>query len=411
MEPSLAVTNPNPYDFKVHHGSGSWLFLSRGGEADWYVDGASGIAVNNLGHRYSEITEAVSEQISDYAHTMVYGEFDQEQQALYAQELAEEFSSRLRGDPSDPVQVWFTNSGAEANDTALKLAHLYRQHSRKNKPYRSFLSVKGGFHGRSIGSLGVTYRPKYRKPFENLYSDRYCDWISPDKIQEELSDYLGFADAPSAFIFELIRGEDGVAPLSPEIVQTIDRVLEKSSTLAIVDEVQTGFGRTGSLFAVDQFNFKPHIVTLGKAVGGGFPLGACVTRKSIMEMFSRHYPFSHLSTFGGHPVSCAAGRVMLKGVKEVIDEVPFGLFWQDMWDTLQEIEGLTVTGSGPMIGLHFDTSEAADKFIESAWANFIFVGHVLHDERTVRLYLPLNVYKDVPDIIQTLKTTLEGVVK
>lgn len=376
---SIAKTNPMPYGFTVIDGSGPYLNTVEHGQM---IDLTSGIAVNNCGHSNGRVIQAITEQVEKHSHVMVYGELIQKSQTDYADELTRVLGRKLDGSPA-LSKIWFTNSGAESTDTALKLAHL----ARPNR--KGYIAIKGGFHGRSIGSLGVTYREKYRLPFTDLYPENYCTWIEEgEKIPNSLRN-------SKALILELIRGEDGVRPCSREFTEYVYDWCCNNDVLLIVDEVQTGFGRTGEMFALDHYPWvKPDMITLGKAMGGGLPLGGVVASSELFDEFETKHPFTHLSTFGGNPVSCAAGLASYRLIEESLCRNA-----RERESQIREIFGVwneitDIRGKGLMLGIEFESPELATQFVTTSWEAGLWVGFVLHDERTIRIYPTLDIDDD-----------------
>lgn len=382
MNKYVATTNPWPYDFEVLSAQGSYFKARKNGSLKAMFDMSCGISVNNLGHRDSAIVDAVSRVEEKYAHLMVYGEFDIFEQSSYAEALCKSLKNVVANTIDDHLQVWFTTSGTEANELAMKLALLTTHRD-------TFSSVKGGFHGRTLGSLSITSRESYRKPFMGLVQKEKFQFIDATESYAKMLK----GNAPAAVIFELIRGEDGVKPLSHEEVETLTNYADMLGSLVIVDEVQTGFGRSGTLWASEQYGVESDIMVLGKACGGGYPMGAVVARKSIFDAISTKNPFTHLSTFGGNPIACAAGLAMLNGVSDplvlknthIIENIAKDIF-------SSRPDHYEIRGKGAMLGLDLnpDKCEDIDKVIDRIWDNGVFVGRVLHDNRTIRLYPPLN---------------------
>lgn len=392
----IAKTNPMPYGFTVIKAKGSRIKTEEHG---WMIDLTSGIAVNNLGHGNRQVQKAVNKQMKKHAHVMVYGELVQETQTQYAEKLINSIGQNVFLTESCESKIWFASCGASANETALKLAYLNGLESKR----KGFIAVEGGFHGRTIGSLGVTYRPKYRKPFEKLYPRGYCEWIAPDEqIPEKLEN-------SSAMILEIIRGEDGVRSADYDWLCYVRNWCTTHGVLLIVDEVQTGFARTSSLFATDDDYIQPDIITMGKAMGGGLPLGGVVASEKLFEQFETKHPFSHLSTFGGNPVSCAAGMASFDQLSKpkFLHDVYFkGLLVRDIF---LDVDLVTeVRGRGLMLGVEFETPEIAISFVEKSWKHGLWVGFVLHDARSVRIYPPLTITLDE---IEQIKQKVKAVVK
>ena len=376
MKDYLARTNPWPYPFTIKDAQGPNLYTKENGIM---FDMACGIAVNNLGHNHPKIKAAAINTVDKYAHTMVYGEFYIEEQIDYAEALAERFSKKnMPNGTGEENRVWFTTSGTEANELAIKLATLATGR-------KGFIALKGGFHGRSLGSLSITYKPLYREPFAHMLSDGQTEFIEPG---EEIPEEFG---QRAAFFMELVQGEAGVIPIDQEWAKYVSDWCHEHGVLLVIDEVQTGFGRTGRQFALDWYKeVNPDIVTLGKALGAGYPLGAVVSSVETFNNITIKNPFTHLSTFGGNPIGCAAGKVMfdLTSKEELLGGVRDG--YVAAWDVFNKSKYATVRGMGLMLGLELKEGIDIDKVVENIWSNKVFCGRVLYANNTIRLYPPLN---------------------
>lgn len=373
----LARTNPWPYDITITGARGPYFLTKEYGEM---FDMACGIAVNNLGHNFGPIQKAVKRTVDKYAHINVYGEFNIKEQLKYSEALGERFSTlTMSNGVGENPKVWFCTSGTESNELAMKLAIL------STKRAQGFIALKGGFHGRTLGSLSLTHKPEYRKPFKHMLTKDQTVWIEPgEQIPDALKDR-------SAFFMELIQGEAGVLQVDQEWAAYVSKWCKDNGVLLVIDEVQTGFGRTGTQFILDQYqDVYPSIVTLGKALGGGYPLGAVIADESIMNEISVEMPFAHLSTFGGNPISVAAGREMFKATSDPVflatvrekGKIPHHVF--------RDCKYATVHGPGLMIGLKLNDDIEIDGVVQKIWKNGVFSGRVLYGSNTIRLYAPIN---------------------
>ncbi|MFN3422559.1 MAG: aspartate aminotransferase family protein, partial [Armatimonadota bacterium] len=299
----LAQTSNEPMGVVVERAEGCWIYSKDGRR---YLDFISGIAVTNIGHRHPDVVKAIHEQVERYLHAMVYGEFVQDVQVLLAEELVtvvQDAYKRAGGQESDwGLQYYPTNSGTEANEGALKLARKFTGRKR-------FVAFQNSFHGDTMGSLSVTGREVYRQPFQPLLADveflPFGDVNSLERIDEKVA----------AVICEPIQGEAGIIVPPDDFLPALRKRCDEVGALLILDEVQTGFGRTGKWFAFEHWNIVPDILTVGKALGGGMPLGGFLARREVMRAFSENPPLCHVTTFGGHPVNCAAALAALKVMK------------------------------------------------------------------------------------------------
>lgn len=267
-----------------------------GPSGEKYLDLISGVAVSNTGHRHPKVVQAVKEQVDTYMHLMVYGEIIQGSQVKYA-----EYITRFL--PGTLNCCYFVNSGSEAVEGALKLAKKFTGRSR-------IISFKNSYHGSTHGALSVQGSEHFRNAFRPLL---------PDTFQARFNDAgsLNIIDEKTAcVIIEPVQGEAGIILPETGFLENIRERCTKANSLLIFDEIQTGFGRTGHMFAIDRFNVIPDILLLAKALGGGMPLGAFISSHEIMSSLMSDPPLGHITTFGGHPVCCAAGLASMKVLTE-----------------------------------------------------------------------------------------------
>lgn len=291
-------------------GEGSRLWDADGKE---YIDFLSGISVANLGHCHPEITAALRDQAGKILHVSNY--FYLEEQIKLAQELI---------NLTNYHSVFFANSGAEANEAAIKLARKYGK-TKLGGRYQ-IITAKGSFHGRTMGSLSATGKPQYQENFQPIVPGFvYAEYNS-------LKSWLNaITDQTCAVMLELVQGEGGVYPADPAFVEGLARICYKYNLLMIVDEVQTGLGRTGKLFAYEHYNMKPDVVTIAKSLGGGVPCGALLVNEKA-DIFT---PGDHSTTIGGGAMAYAAGLVTLRLLQEpgFLDEVlRKGNYIKDTWE-------------------------------------------------------------------------------
>jgi acetylornithine/N-succinyldiaminopimelate aminotransferase len=296
----LAQTSDEPMGVVVERAEGCWIIAKDGRR---YLDFISGIAVTNIGHAHPEVVQAIKRQVERYLHTMVYGEFVQDVQAALAEKLVSiveaAFKRATDGQWRGELQYYPTNSGTEANEGALKLA-------RKFTGRKKFVAFQNSFHGDTLGSLSVTGREIYRKPFEPLLPDVvFLPFGDVDALRQ-------IDETVAAVICEPIQGEAGIIVPPDDFLPALRKRCDEVGALLILDEVQTGFGRTGKWFAFEHWGIVPDILTLGKALGGGMPLSGFLARREIMRVFAENPPLCHVTTFGGHPVCCAAALAALQ---------------------------------------------------------------------------------------------------
>lgn len=304
----------------MDRGEGVYVWDTTGKK---YLDLLSGIAVNALGYADTTMIEAITEQASKLAHVSNF--FTTEPQINLAKKLV----SLLINEGGKPGKVFLANSGAEANEGAMKLAMLH-------KPGGRIIALEGGFHGRTLGSLSITHKPAIREPFGQIPG---CEFIDTEIASLEALE----GDVAAIFI-EPIQGEKGVVPLSPEYLQAARKTADRLGALLVMDEIQTGMGRTGRWFAHTE-HVQADVITLAKGLGGGMPVGAIIATGDAAALFT---PGSHGSTFGGNPVVAAASLAVLGKVEALLDNVSLTGQW--LRETL-ESEGFTVRGKGLLLGI------------------------------------------------------------
>jgi len=380
----IAQTSDDPMGLMIRRAEGPFIYTDDGKR---YVDFISGIAVSSLGHCHPNVVQAVKDQVERHMHVMVYGEYIQKPQS----ELAELLTSQV---PSNLDRVYFVNSGTEANEGALKLAKKY---TGKHK----FISFHNSYHGDTHGSLSVTGRDVYRDPYQPLLPDVYFLSFNDDselhKIDEETA----------AVIMEPIQGEGGIIPADTDWLQKVRKRCNDTGTLLIFDEVQTGFGRTGTLFAFQQYNVVPDIMSLAKALGGGMPIGAFLSSSKIFETFKYDPPLNHVTTFGGHPVSCAAAYAALKTLLDD-DLMKNAITIENTARSILKGKGIVeVRGKGAMLGLQLRDFELTRKVVKACLDEGIILGWTLHSNTLIRIAPPLIIDHDLlKDVLKKIKATI-----
>ena len=382
----VAQTSDAPMALEIDYAEGPFIYTKDGHK---YVDFISGIAVSSLGHRHPKVVEAVKKQVDRHLHVMVYGEFIQDPQSDYAELLTGQL-------PESLDRVYFVNSGTEANEGALKL-------SKKYTGRHKFVAFNHGYHGDSHGSLSVTGRDVYRDPYKPLLPDvHFLDFNSHEELETIDTD-------TAAVIMEPIQGEGGIIPARKDWLHAVRNRCDEVGALLIFDEIQTGFFRTGSLFAFEQYEVVPDILCLAKAMGGGMPMGAFVSSSEIFKSFMYDPPLNHVTTFGGHPVSCAAALATLT---ELLND-DFAIKAQKIEEITREVltaEGIAeVRGVGAMLGMELDNRELTQKVVEDCMNKGIILGRTLHSDTLVRLAPPLIIGEDL--LQRTLNTINDSVLR
>ena len=339
----LGQTSSSPLMFEIERAEGVYMY---GPSGEKYLDLISGVSVSNTGHCHPRVVSAVSKQAETYMHLMVYGEIIQAPQVQYAEYLSKFL-------PENLGCCYFVNSGSEAVEGALKLARRFTGRSR-------IISFRNSYHGSTFGALSVQGSEQFRGAFRPLL---------PDVFQAEFNnvDSLNLIDEKTAcVIIEPVQGEAGIIFPENGFLELVRGKCTETKSLLIFDEIQTGFGRLGHMFAIDRFRVIPDILLLAKALGGGMPLGAFISSAEIMSSLMSDPPLGHITTFGGHPVCCAAGLASMKVLTEekLADACPAKsmLFRQHLiHDLIMEIRGegllLAIELAGPEY-VRYATSKA-----------------------------------------------------
>ena len=289
----VAQTSSAPIGIEMVKASGIHIWDVEGRQ---YLDMISGFSVCNIGHSHPAVVKAVQEQATQYMHLIVYGEFIEAPQTAYAKLLTDHLPPSLNC-------VYFTNSGTEATEGAMKLAKRITGRSK-------MIAFTKGYHGSTQGAVSVMGDEYWRNAFRPLLPDIFhYDYHSREVID-------AIDSTTTCVIMETVQAESGISTPSKEWIQAIRRKCDEHCVLLILDEIQAGFGRTGSLWAFEQFGIVPDILLLGKALGGGMPLGAFIASQKLMNALTHDPVLGHITTFGGHPVSCAAGKAAFEVLQQ-----------------------------------------------------------------------------------------------
>lgn len=365
----LGQTNPFPYLIEVDRAEGSWIFDTNGKR---YLDMIAGVAVNNIGHNHPKVISAIKAQVDRHLHVMVYGEFIQDSQLNFARKL----TSLL---PDSLDTVYTVNSGTEANEAALKLAKRVTGRT-------ELVSFRGAYHGSTHGSLSVSGNETKKEAYRPLLPDvRFLQFNSIEELQNITKKTAGV-------IVETVQGDAGVRVPSLAFLQALRNRCSEVGAQLIFDEIQCGLGRTGKLFAFEHFGVIPDILTLGKALGGGMPIGALVSSEEKLRQFTFDPILGHITTFGGHPVVCAAGYASLEVMDSEIDfkEVErLGALLVSLLEEEQEIR--EIRRIGMMFAFDMESFERVEpvvkKCLEKGLISFWFLSHPY----SFRLSPPLNI--------------------
>lgn len=372
----IAQTSPSPHIFEVTRGEGIYLY-DENNEA--YVDLISGISVSSLGHSHPDIVKAIKDQTDRYLHTMVYGEHIQSPQVKLAQKLAS-----LLPEPLD--NVYFVSSGSECIEASIKIA-------RKHTGRYDLVACRNAYHGSSNGPLSLMS--------DEYYSNSYRPLLPVTRFirLNDLESLKVISNSTAIVFLETIQGEAGIRIPSQEFMIALRNRCTESGALLALDEIQAGMGRTGKLFGFEHYGIQPDILLLSKAFGGGMPLGAIVCSQPVMSSVRNHPILGHITTFGGHPVSCAAGLASLNVLTNtnLIEKVPHKskLFVQKLFHpSIQEIRAL-----GLLIALDLGDQEKVQQIVQYARDAKILVDWFLYDAGSLRLSPPLIITEDEIDEI------------
>lgn len=362
----VAQTSPAPLCIEIARAEGSKLYDSDGKS---FIDLIGGISVANMGHRHPKVLEAMRDQLDAYLHVMVYGEFVSSPQVRYAHLLCEQLPFSLNS-------VYFTNSGAEAVEGAMKLA-------KRVSGRTQILAFRNSYHGSTQGALSIIgdeyWRQAYRPLLPGIRHLVYNDFASLAAINEQTA----------CVVAETVQAEAGVLAPDKAWLQALRQKCTEKGALLVLDEIQAGFGRTGSLWGFSQYDIVPDILLLGKALGGGMPLGAFIADRALMQQLTDAPVLGHITTFGGHPLSCAAGMASLQALLDegMMDQVKEK---EELFRTLlQHPSILSVHSAGLWLALRFKSFEVNKKVIDYCIQHGVLTDWFLFAPDCLRISPPL----------------------
>ena len=365
---NIAQTTGYPYLITIERAEGIYLYAPDGKR---YTDLISGIGVSNVGHRHPKVVDAIKAQLDKHLHVMVFGEYIQSTPNALTEKL-------IRLLPPSLNCIYYVNSGTEANEGALKLAKRYTGRT-------EIVSCRKSYHGSTHGSLSVSGNEVKKAAFRPLLPDvRFIDF-------NVMADLESITEKTACVIMETIQGDAGVRIPTQEYLQAVRKRCDETGALLILDEIQCGMGRTGTLFAFEQFNIVPDILTVAKAFGGGLPIGAFIADKKIMHTLTIDPPLGHITTFGGNPVCCASSLATL----EVIEEEKL---LQDVEKKGQLFEKLLrhplikeIRRIGLMFAIDFDSAERVNRIVEYAKQEGVICYWFLSHPYSFRIAPPLTI--------------------
>jgi acetylornithine/succinyldiaminopimelate/putrescine aminotransferase len=371
--------------YEFVRGKGIYLYDK---EEKPYVDLISGIAVNNIGHKNKQVTKAIKKQVDRYNHQMVYGEYIVGPQVKLAKRLAKLLPEQLQS-------FYFLNSGSEAVEGAMKLAKKYTGRSK-------IVAMRNAYHGSTSGALSMMSDEYYSGPFKPLLSNIH--FAEFNQIET-----LGVIDKHTAAVFiEPIQAEKGYIPANQEFLDALRKKCDETGTLLVFDEIQTGVGRTGKLYAFEHYNIVPDILLSAKALGGGMPIGVFISSKEIMDSLSDNPILGHITTFGGHAVSCAAGNAAIKYIsqRDLLEQVPAkeALFRELL--VHPKIKG--INGKGLMLAVQLDSFEEVERTMKRCIERGVIIDWFLYNMECLRISPPLIMTKNqIKEVCKVLLKALE----
>ena len=364
-----AQTSDFPLLLEIERAEGVYMYAPDGRR---YLDLISGIGVSNVGHRHPKVLAAIQTQLDKYLHLMVYGELVQAAPAQLAEALHQTLPQQLDS-------VYFTNSGTEAIEGALKLA---KRHTGRTE----LISCINAYHGSTHGAMSVTGSEHFKNSYRPLLPDvRHLRY-------NELEDLELITERTAAVVVETVQGEAGVRVPAPSYLLALRQRCTEIGALLILDEIQCGFGRTGTFWAFEQFAIEPDILVCAKGMGGGMPIGAFIAPQEIMAGFKTNPILGHCTTFGGHPVSCAAALATLRVIQEEklaegVAEKAARFRRQLVHPAMREVRGC-----GLLMAVEFESFEVLKPIIDYALAHEgILTDWFLFCDNSLRLAPPLTI--------------------
>ena len=364
----VGQTSEAPLCLNIVKAEGSKMWDADGKE---YLDLIAGISVCNIGHRHPAVVQAIKNQADAYLHIMVYGELVENPQVAYAKMLCDQLPSTLNS-------VFYTASGSEATEGAMKLAKRFTGRTQ-------IISFKNSYHGSTQGALSIMGSEYWQQAFRPLL---------PDILQLEYNNFKdldSITEKTACVVAETVQAEAGVLPPQNGWLTALRSRCNDTGTLLVLDEIQCGFGRNGTLWAFEQYNVVPDIILLGKALGGGMPIGAFIADKKLMDTLSYNPVLGHINTFGGHPVSCAAGLAAFNVLLQenyIADVRRKELLFRSL---LVHPKIKNINSVGLMMAVEFDSYEVNKKIIDACIEAGVFTDWFLFAAHAMRIAPPLNI--------------------
>ena len=385
----VGQTSPSPMMIEVERAEGSFFYTPEGKR---YFDLVAGVSVSNVGHANPDVIAAVQKQASDYMHVMVYGEMVERPQVEYARSIAELLPGELNC-------VYFVNSGAEAVEVALKLV---KRHTGRTE----LISMRRAYHGSTHGAMSMMGTPEgeeWKAEFRPLLPDvKSINFNSFEELK-----YI--TERTAGVLCEVVQGEAGVRLPNPEWLKALRERCTEVGALLIFDEIQTGMGRTGEMFACAKYNVQPDVVCLAKAFGGGMPLGGVAANKRILDSFTHNPCLGHITTFGGHPVCCAAGLAALNYLKNnnIVESVESkGALFESLLKDHSKV--LEIRRSGLLLAVELGKSEYLYHLMEIFKQEGIMSDWFLYCDTAFRISPPLTISEaEIKECCQIIRRSLD----
>ena len=385
----VGQTSPAPMMIEVERAEGVFFYTPEGKP---YYDLVSGVSVNNVGHSNPAVIEAVQRQVADYMHIMVYGEMVERPQVEFARRLAEAL-------PKPLSSVYFLSSGAEAVEGALKLAKRYTHRT-------EMISMRRAYHGSTHGAMSMMGAPEgeeWKNAFRPLLPDTKAIRFNCEEDLQQIT------ERTACVLCEPVQGEAGVRPPKDGYLQSLRKRCTEVGALLIFDEIQVGMGRTGEMFAMKRYGVTPDIVCLAKALGGGMPLGAFVSSQEIMSTLTHNPVLGHITTFGGHPVCCAAGLAAMKFLQEnkIVEDVERkGALYEELLKDHPAVK--EIRRAGLLLAIELGESEKLYRIMDLFIERGILSDWFLFCDTAFRISAPLVISDDeIKDSVRIIRECLD----
>lgn len=385
----VAQTTPFPFLLEVERAEGLYLYTSDGKS---YMDLISGVAVSNVGHRHPKVIAAIKEQLDKHMHIMVYGEYVQSSVNKVAKLLTDNLPDHLNC-------VYFCNSGAESVEGALKLAKRATERT-------EMIAFQGAYHGSTHGALSVSSNENKKYRFRPLLPDvKFLKFNQAEDLNQ-------ITEKTACVLIETIQGDAGIRIPTREYLQALRKKCDETGALLIMDEIQSGIGRTGKLFAFEHFGIAPDILCSAKALGGGLPIGAFIADKEKMDLFTHDPMLGHINTFGGNPISCAAAAATLEIILEddflsEVDKKGIVFEQQIQHPAIKEVRRI-----GMMFAFEFETEEIVSKIVKECLNQGVICFWFLSCPNSFRIAPPLTIsYDEIEKACQVINLAIKKAVE